>query len=144
MIYVLLVLAVFAACGSVVYVCNLIREFLPLLQASLESSVEKLDAMAAAVEEMASVNMEANRASLRDTLKAHADTLTTVTASHGQAASSLAAATDAHQMAASASADSTVELRRAAELLASLLADSNIFAIREHLAAIRNFMLPRS
>jgi len=138
MIYLLRVLATLGACFSVFYVSNhVITEFLPELlklhKTALESAVEKLDAMAASITKMAAINVEsargtaaAHRDGLRDTLKAHADALTTVTASHGTAAEHLSAASAAHHAAAGGSADSTVEMRQAAEQLKTLCLPTRI------------------
>jgi hypothetical protein len=147
-IYLLLVIGILAACAAIFYTCDHVSKFvvklLEMHETALESSVEKLDAMAAAVQDMAATTASANREALNNMVAAHADSLKQITQSHGVAAEHLSAVTAAHHAAATSSADSTVQLRQAAENLATLLADSNLTSINEHLSAIRRFMLPRS
>jgi hypothetical protein len=68
---------------------------------------------------------------------AHESRMDAIRETHGQSAESL-------RLAASASADATVELRHAAQCVGKLLADSNLFAIQQHLFALRKFFVGKN
>jgi ABC-type protease/lipase transport system fused ATPase/permease subunit len=143
-----LIVVLLAAAAGVIYASVLVVRAIPEL---IEMHCKTL----AEVAEAHSANSTAVAASLRNmesvhatgmarSITAHADVLKGIADTHGQAADHLAAATAAHVAAAGSNADSTEQLKQAAEQLKTLLADSNLFAIREHLSAIKTFMLPRS